>query len=113
MRKTYYPGDIVTALNVGEHYLVYNYMLKDDYQDKYSTYNQRQFKPSVQGQLYYVGHIDHEKGYVLLEFSPGIYFSFYPQQISLYRRPLRNHIIALVQWLRHTFYFSKPVQSTG
>lgn len=111
MRKTYYPGDIVAVLNVGNHYQVYNFELAPDYEYKHNIYNSSSMialQPSVQGQLYYVGHIDHDRGYILLTFGVGQYYTFLPSQIALYKRPIRNHIKALAQWLKYNFLINKP-----
>lgn len=113
MRKTYYSGDIVAVLNVGNHYQVYNFELETDYEYKNSIYNSHSLKelnPSVQGQLYYVGHIEHDRGYILLKFGVGHYYTFLPSQVILYKRPIRNHIKALAQWLKYNFLINKPLQ---
>lgn len=111
MRKTYYPGDIVAVLNVGSHCQVFNFELAADYQYKdgiYNSHSLKELKPTVQGQLYYIGHIDHDRGYILLTFGEGFYYTFTPAQIALYRRPLRNHIKALGQWIKYNFLLNKP-----
>lgn len=114
MRKTYYPGDIVTVLNLSEHYHVPNYFFSPNHKielasDDYTWYSMYQLKQEIQGQLYYVRHIDHKRQLVMLAFTADVNYSFMPEQIALYRRPLLNHLKALGAWLRHTFYFSKPV----